>query len=80
MDWIKVGRQVVTLLARYSVGKVVTNGLAATTPIDMKPLDKVLVPVGSFILGAMIGDKAAEYVGVEYDGIFKPKDTLEGAK
>lgn len=62
----------VKLLVSFGVGTIVTNAVAFTTPvIAMGLFKKAAVSVGSFVLSAMVSDKATEYTDEKIDEVME---------
>lgn len=52
------------------VGSIVTNAIAFTTPVlAVGVLKKAAIGVGSFVLSAMLSDKATEYTDEKIDEV-----------
>lgn len=73
-------KSVVTLIASVGVGAVVTNAVKATTPPDLKVLNKLAVLVGTMAASHTVADAASSYFGNTIDewaeAINKVKDEL----
>jgi len=52
----------VQLLAGFGAGMIADNVLKVVRPTNLVGLKKVAVKVGSFVLSAMVADKATDYV------------------
>ena len=55
------------LVASAGAGAVVGNLVKATTPYDTSKFQKVLVAVGGYTIGAVLGDLSAKYVTDQID-------------
>jgi hypothetical protein len=57
---------IITAVAKYavsaSVGTVVGNLVAVSTPTGTKPITKISIGIGTFILSGMLSDMAMTYV------------------
>lgn len=73
-------KSAITLVASVGVGAVVTNAVKATTPPDLKTLNKVAVLVGTMAASHTVADAASTYFGKNVDewveAIQKIKDEL----
>jgi len=68
MDILK---SAVTLIASAGVGAVVTNAVKATTPDDLKTMNKIFVMVGTMVAAHAISDVASKYTSEQIDEIGK---------
>lgn len=66
---LAVTKATVRTIASIGVGAVVTCVIKNNTPLDTKTTTKVLVGVGSFVLGGMINDAASNYTDKQIDDI-----------
>lgn len=65
LDVVKAGTKFVVSVG---VGAIVTNAVAFTTPVlAVGVLKKAAIGVGSFVLSAMLSDKATEYTDEKID-------------
>lgn len=55
------------LIVSAGAGAVVGNAIKASTPADIKTIQKVLVGVGGFVLSGMAGEMASKYVNATID-------------
>lgn len=81
MDILK---SAITLVASAGVGAVVTNAVKATTPDDLKTMNKIFVMVGTLVAAHAISDVASKYTSEQIDEIAKAgkiaKDALSRKK
>jgi hypothetical protein len=81
MDILK---SAVTLIASAGVGAVVTNAVKATTPDDLKTMNKIFVLVGTMVTAHAVSDIASKYTSDQIDEIGKAakiaKETLSRKK
>jgi hypothetical protein len=56
------------LIVSTGAGVVVGNLVKATTPYDLGKVQKVMVGVGGYAIGAVLGDLSAKYVSSQIDG------------
>lgn len=56
------------LVVSAGAGVVVGNLVRATTPYDLSKFQKVMVGVGGYAIGAVLGDLSAKYVSAQIDG------------
>lgn len=65
LELVKAGTKFVVSIG---VGAIVTNAVAFTTPVlAVGVLKKAAIGVGSFVLSAMISDKAVDYTDEKID-------------
>lgn len=65
LELLKAGSKFVVSVG---VGAIVTNAVAFTTPVlAVGVLKKAAIGVGSFVLSAMLSDKAADYADEKID-------------
>lgn len=50
------------LVAASGAGAVVGNAVKASTPANLKTINKVLIGVGGFVLSSMVADQASKHV------------------
>lgn len=55
-------------VASTGAGVVVGNLVRATTPHDLGKVQKILVGVGGYTIGAVLGDLSAKYINDQIDG------------
>ena len=67
MNKIEMVKGATLLVVTIGVGKIVGNIIVATTPPQVKLLTRVCITVGSFALGSMAGEAAADYAGRQID-------------
>lgn len=60
-----------TLIASAGVGAVVTNAVKATTPDDLKTMNKIFVMVGTLVAAHAVSDLASKYASEQIDEIGK---------
>lgn len=60
-----------TLIVSAGVGAVVTNAVKATTPADLKIVNKILVMTGTVIASHAVSDVAAKYTTGQIEEIGK---------
>ena len=60
-------KSAVTLIASAGVGAVVTNAVKATTPDDLKTMNKIFVVVGSMVVAHAVSDMASKYTSEQID-------------
>jgi len=72
MNWVSIGKFAVGTFATISVGQVVDNIVAVTTPLNAKMSNKLLAKAGGYILSGMIGSMASDYVIEGLDSLFVP--------
>jgi len=65
MNIVPIIQTVAGLISSVSAGAVVGNAVKATTPADIKRVNKVLVTIGGFVLSGVAGDLASKYVEKE---------------
>lgn len=72
------------LVVSAGAGVVVGNLVRATTPYDLSKVQKVMVGVGGYAVGAVLGDLSAKYVSAQIDGyaerineIIHPQEPLD---
>lgn len=58
----KIATIATDLVVSAGVGTIVGNAIKATTPTDMKMLNKIFVTVGSVVLSGAAAAKASEFV------------------
>jgi hypothetical protein len=63
MDYLKVGKIVIGLIAGIGADKIVGNVVRATTPAAVGKLARGAIWVGGAFMGMMVGDKVGEYSG-----------------
>lgn len=70
--------------ASISVGTVVGNLIAIKTPTDIKPITKLSIGLGTFILTGVLSDMAMTYVETQItdiaSGLVLAKTTIEEAQ
>jgi len=66
-----------TLIASVGVGAVVTNAVKATTPDDMKMINKIFVMVGTTVVSHAVADLASKYTSGQIDEIDKAAKTAK---
>jgi len=64
-------KAVATLVTSFGVGTVVSNVVAATTPMELTLVKRAGVFIGKAVLSGMIMGTAAKYVESEIDGVVK---------
>lgn len=64
-------KSAVTLIASAGIGAVVTNAVKATTPDDLKTMNKIFVMVGTVAAAHAISDVAAKYTSDQIDEVAK---------
>lgn len=65
LELVKAGSKFVVSIG---VGAIVTNAVAFTTPVlAVGVLKKAAIGVGSFVLSAMLSDKAVDYTDEKID-------------
>lgn len=57
----EVVKGVISITTALSTGMIVGNVIRATTPTGLEKGTKIVIGVGSFFLGGMVGSKTAEY-------------------
>lgn len=70
-------RLILKMLASAGISTVVNNAVKATTPLGTKLYMRILIAIGSFVIGSMICDKGEEYVDKTMD---EAKEVVEGIK
>ena len=80
MNNLSMFKAVVGFVASAGAGKVVSNIVKATTPSDISKINKVLLAVGSFAIGGIVGDQASKYVGEQIDAVIGVYHNLVDAK
>lgn len=73
IDGRKICKGIVSFVGSMGVGALVTLGLKQNIFAESK-YQKVMVAIGSFVIGDMISSKASEYLEEEVD---KVADTVE---
>lgn len=70
MSKIDIIKGATKFVVSVGVGSIVTNAVAFTTPVlAIGVLKKAAIGVGSFVLSAMLSDKASEYTDEKIDEI-----------
>ena len=81
INGLVIAREVVKLISSAGAGVVVQNGIMATTPRIIKPLNRVLVRIGSYAVSGVVASKAGEYAGEQFDELIdKTKELIEFVK
>lgn len=62
VNWKQIGKMVIKGVVTACVGAVIDNAVGFTTPIDASKMNRLGTKVGGYVLSAMIGEKAGEYV------------------
>lgn len=62
-----VVKGVAELAVSAGVGVVVGNLVRATTPYDTSKVQKVMVGIGSYAVGGVLGDLSAKYISGQID-------------
>lgn len=63
MKKLELLKSAVTLVASFGVGAVVTHAVKATTPVDLKILNRVAVTAGTMAVSYVASDHASKYFG-----------------
>ena len=66
-DALSLVKNVTTLVVSAGVGAVVGNAIKASTPEDLKILQKISIGVGGFVLSGMVGSFASKYADEQID-------------
>lgn len=69
MNFLSILTNLVKYGASASVGTVVGNLIAIKTPTDIKPITKISIGVGTFILSGVLSDMAMTYVETQMTDI-----------
>lgn len=69
MSVLNVVKSVVELAVGAGSGVVVGNVIRATTPTDLTKFGKVLVGIGSFAIGGVVGEVASRHVNTQIDKV-----------
>lgn len=68
MSKIEVIKGATKFIVSIGVGSIVTNAVAFTTPVlAVGVLKKAAIGVGSFVLSAMVSEKATDYTDEKID-------------
>ncbi len=77
---------VTELAVSAGVGVVVGNVVKATTPYDLNKFQRIIVGIGAYGLGGVLGDLSAKYISSEIDGyaervknLIHPSEEVEDA-
>lgn len=76
---------IITVVAKFavsaSVGGVVGNLVAVKTPANVKPLTKISLGIGTFVLSGMLSDMAMNYVEAQaieiLEGIVQTREMVK---
>jgi hypothetical protein len=71
MNKLKLVKDIGGMIISGGVGMIVANAVTATTPGVIGTVKKVCITIGSFVLGAMVGDYAAKYAEGKFDDVVK---------
>jgi len=71
MNWANIGKIAVRMFTSMSVSSVIQNAIDHTTPEQITKLGKISVKFGGFVIAAMVGDAAGDYVVGEVDTLLK---------
>lgn len=63
MNKLDIFKSAVTFAASVGVGAVVTNAVKATTPADLKTLNRIAVVVGSTAVSYVASEGASKFFG-----------------
>ena len=69
MSVLNVVKSVVELAVGAGSGVVVGHAIRATTPADLTKFGKVLVGIGSFAIGGVVGEVASRHVNTQIDKV-----------
>jgi hypothetical protein len=64
---IGIIKKVVGFIVSLGVGSIITNAVKSTTPAQLGPIKKILIWVGSLVLGSMVVDQAVKYADDKID-------------
>ena len=68
MSKIEVIKRATKFVVSVGVGAIVTNAVTFTTPVlTVGVMKKAAISVGSFVLGAMLSEKATDYTDEKID-------------
>ena len=67
MNWLKLGKVMITFVTSAGVGAVVGNAVKSVTPSSLNTLNKVLVGIGGLVITGMIVDQSTKYVEQQID-------------
>ena len=72
MTKLEIVKGATKFVVSIGVGAIMTNAVAFTTPVlAVGVLKKAAIGVGSFVLSAMVSDKACEYTDEKIDEAVK---------
>ncbi len=78
MDYLKVGKFVVGIVAGIGADKIIGNMVKATTPNNVGKLARGAIWVGGAFMGMMVGDKVGKYAEETVDnGVKAVKKIME---
>lgn len=66
-DALSLVKNVTCLIVSAGVGAVVGNAIKASTPEELKILQKISIGVGGFVLSGMVGNFASKYTDEQID-------------
>lgn len=81
MNKMKIVTKVTEVVVSMSTSAVVSNAIKATTPVNVSPVMRVGVFIGSVVIGSMVGDTSAKYITGTIDKtVADVKTAVEEAK
>lgn len=61
MNYLSLVKGATDLVVSIGAGAVVTNMVKATTPDDVKRMNKIAIKVGTVVISSMVGSAAARH-------------------
>lgn len=67
MNYLNLVKGATDLVVSIGAGAIVTNMVKATTPEDVKRMNKIAIKVGSVVISSMVGSAASKYATKNID-------------
>lgn len=69
MNKLNILKSATGMIVSAGAGTIVGNAIKASTPADVKTVNKVLIAVGGFALTGMVGEMASKYATDSIDEV-----------
>ena len=80
LNKLSVFKSCIVICGTYAAGKVVYNVIECTTPIGIRPYERVALKVGSFIIGSVITEVCSDKLDKQVTAILGMADIIKESK
>lgn len=79
MNPLQIAKAAVDLVVSAGAGAVVGNAIKASTPLDAKAIQKIVIGVGGLTLSGLVGSQASQYAGQQIDSTLSQIQAVKAA-